>query len=171
VGNTEEIAVIGMLRVVLASFGCVVFSASSFAGGPFGIISVGRWQGAAYTNDKGVFSHCIASAKLSNGAGLFLIEDAERSWVIGFATADWNLSGGRSLPITLTFDGQARFEVSAAAARDKFVIAPLPKEALAALRKAHLLVAAASKRNVEFDLAAAGTTKCLKSNQVRDVTL
>ncbi len=150
------IAMMGMLRVLFAMLGCIVFSASSFAGGPFGIISVGRWQGAAYTNEKGVFSHCIASAKFSNGAGLFLIEDAERSWVIGFATADWNLSGGRSLPIILTFDGQAQFEVSAASARDKFVIAPLPKEALAALRKAHLLVAAASKRNVEFDLAAAG---------------
>jgi hypothetical protein len=121
------IAMMGMLRVLFAMLGCIVFSASSFAGGPFGIISVGRWQGAAYTNEN-----CIASAKFSNGAGLFLIEDAERSWVIGFATADWNLSGGRSLPIILTFDGQARFEVSAASARDKFVIAPLPKEALAA---------------------------------------
>ena len=59
---------IGMLRVLFAMVGCIVFSASSFAGGPFGIISVGRWQGAAYTNEKGVFSHCIASAKFSNGA-------------------------------------------------------------------------------------------------------
>jgi hypothetical protein len=55
------ITMMGMLRVLFAMLGCIVFSAGSFAGGPFGIISVGRWQGAAYTNEKGVFSHCIAT--------------------------------------------------------------------------------------------------------------
>ncbi len=43
------------LRLLFATLGCVVFSAGSFAGGPFGIIDVGRWQGAAYTNDKAHF--------------------------------------------------------------------------------------------------------------------
>ena len=54
-------------RVLLAAFACVAFSATSFAGGPFGIIRVGKWQGAAYTTDKGAFSHCTAVAKFDNG--------------------------------------------------------------------------------------------------------
>jgi hypothetical protein len=54
-------------RVLLAAFACVAFSATSFAGGPFGIIHVGKWQGAAYTTDKGAFSHCTATAKFDNG--------------------------------------------------------------------------------------------------------
>jgi hypothetical protein len=40
--------------------------------------------------------------------------------------------------------------------REKFALAPLPKEVLDSLRKARLLVATASKRSLEFDLAAAG---------------
>jgi len=44
---------IGML--LLAIFGCVACSVTTFAGGPFGIVDVGRWQGAAYTNDKAHF--------------------------------------------------------------------------------------------------------------------
>ncbi|HTE76220.1 MAG TPA: S1C family serine protease [Xanthobacteraceae bacterium] len=124
-----------------------------FAGGPFGIIDVGRWQGAAYTNDKGAFSYCIAAAKFPNG-GLVLFQNADHSWLIGFLNSDWNLSE-RSLPIILTFDGHAQFEV-VASAREKTVVAPLSKEALGALRKARLLVATGSKRTIQFDLAAAG---------------
>jgi hypothetical protein len=56
-----------MSCVVLAAFACVAFSETSFAGGPFGIIHVGKWQGAAYTTDKGAFSHCNAAAKFDNG--------------------------------------------------------------------------------------------------------
>jgi hypothetical protein len=56
-------------RWMLAVFACVVFSSASFAGGPFGIIHVGKWQGAAYTTDKGAFSFCVATAKFPNGAG------------------------------------------------------------------------------------------------------
>ena len=54
-----------MLRMLLAIFGCVACNSTVFAGGPFGIIRVGKWQGAAYTTDKGAFSHCTAAAKLS----------------------------------------------------------------------------------------------------------
>src|ERR1700687_936686 len=141
------------LRVLLAIFGCVACSITTFAGGPFGIIDVGRWQGAAYTNDKGAFSYCIAAAKFPN-SGLVLFQNADHSWLIGFVNSDWNLSE-RSLPIILTFDGQAQIEV-VASAREKTVVAPLWKEALAALRKARLLVATGSKRTIQFDLSGAG---------------
>lgn len=140
---------------LLVALACIAFSAPSFAGGPFGIIHVGKWQGAAYTTDKGSFSFCVATAKFPNGAAIILFQNADRSWLIGFAGPDWNLSG-RSLPIALAFDGQTHFDLVGTGSREKFALAPLPKEALDALRKAHLLVATASKRSLEFDLAAAG---------------
>jgi S1-C subfamily serine protease len=56
----------------------------------------------------------------------------------------------------LTFDGQAHFDIVGTGSREKFTLAPMPKEALDAFRKSHVLMVAASKRNVEFDLAGAG---------------
>jgi S1-C subfamily serine protease len=147
--------VTSMLRGLIAGVAWDAFSVSAYAGGPFGIIHVGKWQGAAYTTDKGAFSFCVATAKFSNGAGIILFQNADRSRLIGFAGPDWNLSG-RSLPIALAFDGQARFDLVGTGSREKFALAPLPKEALDSLRKARLLVATASKRSLEFDLAAAG---------------
>jgi S1-C subfamily serine protease len=144
-----------MWSALLAAFACAVFSAPSLAGGPFGVIHVGKWQGAAYTSDKGAFSFCLATAKFPNGAGMILFQNADRSWLIGLAGPDWNLSG-RSLPITLVFDGGAHYDLVGSGSREKFALAPLPKAALEDLRKARLLVATASKQSVEFDLAAAG---------------
>jgi S1-C subfamily serine protease len=157
-----------LLRVLLSAFVSVAFSATSFAGGPFGIIHVGKWQGAAYTTDKGAFSFCVATAKFPNGAGIILFQNADRSWLIGFAGPDWNLSG-RSLAIALAFDGQARFDLVGSGSREKFALAPLPTEALDALRKARLLVATASKRSVEFDLAAAGNVVASIENCVETI--
>lgn len=142
-------------RALLTAFAWVAFGATSFAGGPFGVIHVGKWQGAAYTTDKGAFSFCVATAKFPNGAGIILFQNADRSWLIGFAGPDWNLSG-RSLPIAIAFDGQARFDLVGTGSREKFALAPMPKEALDTFRKARLLVATASKRSMEFDLTAAG---------------
>jgi S1-C subfamily serine protease len=145
---------IGMLRMLLAIFGCVACSVTTLAGGPFGIIDVGRWQGAAYTNDKGTFSYCIAVSKTAGGIGLVIAQHTDRSWLIGFADPAWHLPEGQSVPIVLTFDGQ-QFEISATA-REKVIAGTLPSQALNAFRKSRLLVATASKRTIQFDLAAAG---------------
>jgi hypothetical protein len=66
-------------RALLAGFACVAFSVTSFAGGPFGIIHVGKWQDAAYTTDKGAFSHCTAAAKFDRGLAIILAQNANRS--------------------------------------------------------------------------------------------
>jgi S1-C subfamily serine protease len=145
---------IGMLRMLLAIFGCVACSVTTLAGCPFGIIDVGRWQGAAYTNDKGTFSYCIAVSKTAGGIGLVIAQHTDRSWLIGFADPAWHLPEGQSVPIVLTFDGQ-QFEISATA-REKVIAGTLPSQALNAFRKSRLLVATASKRTIQFDLAAAG---------------
>jgi hypothetical protein len=137
-----------MSRVLLAAFACVAFSATSFAGGPFGIIHVGKWEGAAYTTDKGAFSFCIAAAKFPNVGGLVIIGNADRSWLIGFDSADLASSSAPSLPLVLTLDGQAQFEISAKPARDKVLVGRLPNQAIDALRKSHLLIVTANKRTI-----------------------
>jgi len=143
-------------RVLLAAFACVAFSAPSFAGGPFGVIHVGKWQGAAYTTDKGAFSHCTAAAKFDSGLAIILAQNANRSWIIGIAAPSLPFRDKQSVKLVLTLDGQAQFDVSGTAARDKAVVGVLSSQAISALGKAHQLVVTATNQTLQFDLAAAG---------------
>jgi S1-C subfamily serine protease len=142
-------------RVLLAAFACIALSTTVFAGGPFGIIRVGKWQGAAYTSDKGAFSHCSALAKFDNGLALILAQNANRSWIIGVTDPSWPFHDRQSVKLVLSFDGQARFDVSGTA-EEKVVVGVLPGQAVNALRKSHQLVVTASNRMLQFDLATAG---------------
>jgi hypothetical protein len=143
-------------RALLAGCACVAFSVTSFAGGPFGIIHVGKWQGAAYTTDKGAFSHCTAAAKFDGGFAIILAQNANRSWIIGVAAPSWPFRDKQSVKLVLTLDGQAQFDVSGTAARDKAVVGVLSSQAISALGKAHQLVVTATNQTLQFDLAAAG---------------
>jgi hypothetical protein len=144
------------LRVLLATPGCIVFCATSFAGGPVGIISVGRWQGAAYTNDKGVFSHCTAVATFDKGLALVVAQNADRTWIMGVADPSWQVRDREALSLVLIFDGQAKFEISATAGSKKIVGGVISAQAINAFRKSHQLAATANKQTLQFDLTAAG---------------
>jgi S1-C subfamily serine protease len=145
-----------ILRVLLAMLACVALNATSFAGGPFGVIHVGKWQGAAYTTDKGAFSHCTAAAKFDKGLALVLAENANRSWIIGVADPSSPFRDRQSVTLVLSFDGQAQFEVSGSAARERVVFGQLPSQAINALRKSQQLVVTASNKTLQFDLTGAG---------------
>ena len=55
------------LAVVAFLSGLIAIS-SAEARGPYGSISVGNWQGGAFTNDQtGAFSHCAAGAAYDSG--------------------------------------------------------------------------------------------------------
>jgi hypothetical protein len=150
-------------RVLLVGFACFAFSATSFAGGPFGVIHVGKWQGAVYTTDKGAFSHCTAIAKFDSGLAIILAQNANRSWIIGVAAPSWPFRDKQPVKLVLTFDGQAQFDVSGTAARDKAVVGVLSSQAISALGKAHQLVVTATNQTLQIDLAAAGMS-CRRSN-------
>jgi S1-C subfamily serine protease len=145
-----------ILRVLIAGLACAAFSVAAYAGGPFGIIHVGLWEGAAYTNDKGAFSHCTAAAKFDKGPLLVLLEGADRTWIIGIIDSSSQLRERDSLPLVLTFDNQAKFEIAAIVNQKKMVGGILPARGVEALRKSRILVAIANKQTVQFDLAAAG---------------
>lgn len=143
----------GALLVALA---WIAFSAPGFAGGPFGIIHVGKWEGAAYTTDKGAFSHCTAAATFDDGRALVLAQNANRTWIVGVGDRSTTGRERDSLSLTLTFDNQAKFDIRATVGPHKIVGGVLPAQAINAFRKAHQLVAATGKQTVQFDLAAAG---------------
>jgi hypothetical protein len=58
-----------------------------------------------------------------------LAENANRSWIIGVADPSWPFRDRQSVTLVLTYDGQAQFEVSGSAAREKVVIGDLPSQA------------------------------------------
>src|SRR5215469_17331636 len=93
-----------VLRVSVAALVSIALSATSFAGGPFGVIRVGKWQGAAYTTDKGAFSHCTAAAKFDNGPVVVIAQNADRTWIIGGGDPSLNVRERDSLLLSLTFD-------------------------------------------------------------------
>ena len=141
-------------RLFAAALLSIAFCVTSFAGGPFGIIRVGKWQGAAYTTEKGAFSHCTAVAKFD--AGSALLQNADHTWIVGVIDPSSRVRDGESLSLVLTFDDQAKYEIAATAGPKKVVLGVLPSAALNAFRKSHQLVATASKQTLQFDLAAAG---------------
>jgi S1-C subfamily serine protease len=140
-------------RLLIAALANILVSTNTFAAGPFGTIHVGYWQGGAYTNDTtGAFSHCSAGANFLNGLNLFISQNAQRTWITGFASPTWNLPEGQSVPIQLTFDGQSQFQIFGSATHEKLISAILPDPAVNVLRKSHLMVASGSQQTVNFDL-------------------
>jgi Trypsin-like peptidase domain len=102
------------------------------------------------------FSHCTAAAKFDSGLAIILAQNANRSWIIGVAAPSWPFRDKQPVKLVLTFDGQAQFDVSGTAARDKAVVGVLSSQAISALGKAHQLVVTATNQTLQFDLAAAG---------------
>ena len=105
------------------------------------------------------FSHCAAGANYLNGLYLVISQNAERTWLIGFANPTSTTSilpDGQSIPIQLTFDGQSQFQVFGTAIQGKLISGILPNPALNALRKSHLMVLSDRSASVNFDLAMVG---------------
>ena len=66
------------------------------ARGPYGSISVGNWQGGAYTNDQtGSFTHCAAGARYASGVFFLVMVDNSGGWSLGFMHEQWKLTTGR----------------------------------------------------------------------------
>ena len=75
---------------------CVLLSATAFARGPYGSITVGNWQGGAYTNDKnGAFTHCAAGTTYQSGIYFVVSIGENGSWRLGFAHDSWRLCPAR----------------------------------------------------------------------------
>ena len=146
-----------MRRIVIA-LAILVSASSAFAAGPFGSIRVGAWNGGAFTNDaNGSFSHCSAATGYANGISVVLGQNAQRAWLLGFASDKFQLTPNETFPIDVTFDGQSQYHLFGNALNKGFVVATLPNAALITqFRKSHLMVAVAKGATFQFELKSTG---------------
>ena len=144
-----------VIRAVAAAL-CVVAAATpSSARGPYGSITVGNWQGGAYTNDKnGAFTHCAAGTTYQSGIYFVVSIGENGTWRLGFAHESWRLTAGEAFPLALTFDGQAVFNVHGMPIGAQLVNVEMPVNSalVAQFRKAKVMTAFAQGQLFQFNL-------------------
>src|ERR1700743_3330284 len=96
------------LLLFAAVFVQIAVNSSVHAKGPFGLIHVGAWKGGAFTDDNtGAFSHCAATTTYASGIILVVGQNASNAWLLSFASPTFHITKGSTVPIDVTFDGQA----------------------------------------------------------------
>src|SRR5439155_429827 len=149
---------------------CTLFAGSNAdARGPYGSISVGNWQGGAYTNDQtGSFSHCAAGARYASGIYFMVTIDGNGGWGLGFMHEQWTLTAGQAFPLTLTFDGQQPFNVHGVPIGDKVVRVPMPANSalITQFRKAKGMTAYTQGQLFQFSLDQTGQLLPILANCV-----
>jgi S1-C subfamily serine protease len=134
---------------------CALLSATAFARGPYGSITVGNWQGGAYTNDKnGAFTHCAAGTTYQSGIYFVVSIGENGSWRLGFAHDSWRLKPGEAFPLALTFDGQQSFNVYGMPIGAQLVNVEMPVNSslVNQFRKAKAMTAFAQGQLFQFNL-------------------
>jgi S1-C subfamily serine protease len=142
------------------------------ARGPYGTISVGNWQGGAYTNDQtGSFSHCAAGARYASGVYFVVMIDGGGAWSLGFMHEQWKLRTGAAFPLTLTFDGQQPFNVHGVPVADKLVRVPMPSNSslIGQFRRAKAMTAYTQGQLFQFNLDQTGQLLPVLANCVAKI--
>ena len=143
------------IKAVVAAVCFVVSVTSASARGPYGSITVGNWQGGAYTNDKnGAFSHCAAGTTYQSGIYFVVSIGENGSWRLGFAHESWRLTTGEAFPLALTFDGQPTFNVYGMPIGAQLVNVEMPTNSalITQFRKARVMTAFAQGQLFQFNL-------------------
>ena len=155
------------ITLILSSLFLVSAGPAAWAAGPFGTIRVGSWSGGAYTNDStGAFSHCAAGTSYLNGVNVILGQNANSSWLMGFANQNFHMTPGETFPIDVTFDGQSQVRLFGTATSPILVTAILPPNAAQQLRKSSLMVAMAKGATYQFNLTSTGPLLLVLANCV-----
>lgn len=141
------------LVLFAAIFVQLAIGSTAHAKGPFGLIHIGAWRGGAFTDDNTeAFSHCAASSTYASGITLVVGENASNGWLLGFASPSFHLTKGNTVPLDVTFDGQAEARLFATASSENMAIAILPPNVARAFQKASLMVAVAGRSTMQFNL-------------------
>ena len=140
------------------------------AGGPFGTINVGGWKGGAYSNDStGEFSHCAAGSTFGSGISLIVGQNARDSWLLSFASPNFRLNKGATVPIDVVFDGQEQAKLFATANNNNMATAILPPNVARSFQKASLMVAVSGRTTMQFNLTSTGPLIAVLANCVSKV--
>jgi S1-C subfamily serine protease len=143
------------INAVVAAVCFVLSVTSASARGPYGSITVGNWQGGAYTNDKnGAFTHCAAGTTYQSGIYFVVSIGENGSWRLGFAHESWRLTPGEAFPLALTFDGQPTFNVYGMPIGAQLVNVEMPTNSalITQFRKAKVMTAFAQGQLFQFNL-------------------
>jgi S1-C subfamily serine protease len=140
------------------------------AAGPFGTINVGGWKGGAYSNDTtGEFSHCAAGSTFGSGISLIVGHNVRNAWLLSFASPNFNLNKGQTVPIDVIFDGQEQAKLFATANNNIMATAILPPNVARSFQKASLMVAVAGRTTMQFNLTSTGPLVAVLANCVSRV--
>lgn len=143
------------IGAVVAALWFVLSATPSSARGPYGSITVGNWQGGAYTNDKnGAFTHCAAGTTYQSGVYFMVSIGENGTWRLGFAHESWRLKPGEAFPLALTFDGQPAVNVYGMPLEAQVVNVEMPTNSalISQFRKAKVMTAFAQGQLFQFNL-------------------
>src|SRR6201986_4807045 len=162
---------LGFLSVFLAVFVQLAITSIAHAKGPFGNIHVGNWQGGAFTDDNtGAFSHCAATTAYGNGIILVVGQNTSNSWLLSFASPNFHLKQGETVPINLTFDGQAEARIFASANSAIMATAILPPNVARTFQKSSLMVVTTGNSSaLQFNLTSTAPLLATIANCVSTV--
>jgi S1-C subfamily serine protease len=140
------------------------------AAGPFGNIAVGTWKGGAFSDDTtGSFSHCAASSVFGSGVILVVGQNANNGWLLGFASPNFRLTKGGTVPIDVIFDGQEQAKLFATATSGSMATAILPPNVARSFQKASLMVAVSGRTTLQFNLVSTGPLIAMLASCVNKV--
>ncbi|MBV9564962.1 MAG: trypsin-like peptidase domain-containing protein [Bradyrhizobium sp.] len=143
---------------------------SASAAGPYGFIHVGNWKGGAFTNDgNGTFSHCAASMAYDNGMTLVVGQNANNSWLLGFANPAFRYSKGETLPIDIIFDGQSPARIFGNATSQIMATAVLPPNVARIFQKSNFMAATTGSSTYQFNLTSTGPLLAVLANCVAKI--
>jgi len=146
----------------------IAIASIAHAAGPYGNIHVGNWKGGAFTDDStGAFSHCGATSIYDNGVILVVGLNANKSWLLGFASPGFRLTKGNTVPVDVTFDGRSQARLFATANSNIMATAVLPPNVARTFQKASLMVVTTGNSNaLQFNLASTAPLLAVLANCV-----
>ena len=140
------------------------------AAGPFGTINVGSWKGGAFSNDNtGEFSHCAATSTYGSGISLVVGQNAAGAWLLSFASPNFRLNKGQTVPVDVVFDGQEQAKLFATANNNTMATAILPPNVARSFQKSSLMVAVSGRTTMQFNLTSNGPLIAVIANCVSKV--
>lgn len=143
-----------MLRVIAActiyGFACGAASAAKLQNSAF---RAGRWDGNAYADAAGAFSHCAAMSTQPKSTLFLYSESADGSFYLAFARPAWSLPVGKTYTVSLSLDG-VNWGAQEAVAYDTnaIQIGPLNQKQLATLRVGDQLKLTAKQEQIVVSL-------------------
>lgn len=88
----------------------------------------GNWAGGAY-DANGKFSHCVVQSGYRSGITMYFSVSSNSSWRVGWSYPSWQLTVGQKVPVSVSVDGAANYQLQAVAASNVLVTAELPETA------------------------------------------